>query len=206
LSAFPNAPNIKETGRTYLDNATKKAVNWARHTGQIVLAEDSGIEIKALNWEPGIHSARYASTNKHRNATDAENRAKLLAALKGLPRSKRIARYRCVAVLAHPDKGVLAKSHGTCYGYIADKACGKNGFGYDPVFIPKVISSPLLFPLPSGERIKVRGQTFGQLPAYIKNRLSHRAKAIRGIIPLLAGLSADLQQIHKILDTDSKSP
>ena len=224
LNSFPDAPDIRETGRTYLDNAIKKAVSWAKYLNHIVLAEDSGIEIKALNWKPGIHSARFASKDKHRNAADAENHIKLLALLKGLPRSRRAARYRCAAVVAHPVKGVILKSQGTCRGYIASHPKGKNGFGYDPVFQPVTRSlskASYCEVIPQGAN---RGQpaekafslkTFGQLPAYIKNRLSHRGKAIRGIISLLTplsgrhcgapGLSADLQQIHKILDTNSKS-
>ncbi|MFH1227632.1 MAG: non-canonical purine NTP pyrophosphatase [Planctomycetota bacterium] len=192
LSDFPNVPDVKETGRNYLDNARKKALSWARCTGQIVLAEDSGIEIEALNWRPGIRSARFASNDKHRNATDNENHTKLLAALSGLDRRRRRARYRCTAVLAspqavphlcgaHPKKGVLVVSDGVCHGYIAQNPAGTNGFGYDPLFCPV------------GKNYSNR--TFGQIPASIKNRLSHRGKAIRKIF----------QELSKILDTAFKS-
>ncbi|MFA5794090.1 MAG: non-canonical purine NTP pyrophosphatase [Candidatus Brocadiia bacterium] len=189
LNTFPNVPDVQETGRTYLDNARKKALCWARYTNRIVLAEDSGIEIETLNWRPGIYSARFASKDMHHNATDKENHSKLLAELAGLRRNKRRARYCCTAVLAcpedsvrraHPSKGILFEAEGICYGYIAQKPAGSKGFGYDPVFCP--------------EKKAYASKTFGQLPAYIKNRLSHRGKAIRKIF----------QELSKILDTALK--
>jgi XTP/dITP diphosphohydrolase len=172
LSRFDNIPDVKESGRTYLANAAKKAISWARHTGLPVLAEDSGIEVKALDWQPGIYSARYASRGNTRNAPHRNNNQKLLSKLQGLPMSKRTARYRCSAVIALPDGKIIARAQGTCWGRIAFKPVGQNGFGYDPVFVPKfaIPNSPFAI-----------GSTFGQLPASFKHRISHRSIALRKI-------------------------
>ncbi len=168
LRRFDNIPDVKETGQTYLANAAKKAITWAKYTGQPVLAEDSGIEIKALNWQPGLRSARFASDSRHRNATDKENIRKLLALLSGLPMSKRTARYRCSAVIALPKGKIIALAQGICWGRIALKPKGRNGFGYDPIFIPAHSAA--------------RGRlTFGQLPARLKHCISHRGIALRKI-------------------------
>ncbi|HLD36025.1 MAG TPA: non-canonical purine NTP pyrophosphatase [Planctomycetota bacterium] len=172
LYKYPDAPPVKENGKTYLANAVKKALTWARYTGLPTLAEDSGIEIKALNWQPGIYSARYASRGNTRNATHRDNNQKLLAKLQGLPMSKRIARYRCSAVIASPEGRIIARAQGTCSGRIALKSTGKNGFGYDPVFIPKLTNSNFKYPA---------SFTFGQLPARLKHRISHRGIALTKI-------------------------
>ncbi|MBI5778338.1 MAG: hypothetical protein HZA49_02660 [Planctomycetes bacterium] len=147
LSKFKNTPEVKETGRTYLANAAQKAIAWARFTGLPVLAEDSGIEVKALNWQPGIYSARfaslttsrYASTGNRKNAAYKDNNQKLLAKLKGLPMSQRTARYRCSAVLASSTGRIIARTEGVCWGRITFKPSGRNGFGYDPIFTPTPI-------------------------------------------------------------------
>ncbi|MEK7448268.1 MAG: RdgB/HAM1 family non-canonical purine NTP pyrophosphatase [Planctomycetota bacterium] len=165
LAQFKHVPPTKETGRTYQANAEKKALVLARITpvrltGELVLAEDSGIEVKALGGRPGIYSARYSGAG----ATDEKNNAKLLKELNGLPPSRRQARYRSVVVLAN-QKGILFSATGTCAGRIATELKGKNGFGYDPLFIPTGYT-----------------KTFGQLPIKIKHRISHRARAIRKLI------------------------
>ena len=129
----------------------------ARCTGLWVLAEDSGIEVKSLGGKPGIYSARYSDPN----ATARKNNLKLLRALARVPPKKRQARYKCVAVLTSPQK-VIKITEGECKGYVAATLRGKNGFGYDPLFlVPKY------------------GKTFGELPQSIKNQISHRAKAIK---------------------------
>ncbi|MEW6026145.1 MAG: non-canonical purine NTP pyrophosphatase [Planctomycetota bacterium] len=201
LSRFPNTPVVRETGRTYLANAAKKAIVWAKYTGLPVLAEDSGIEVKALNWQPGLRSARFASNHRHKNATDAENIQKLLTLLSGLPMSKRTAlrrsvagdlegrrtaRYRCAAVIASPTGRIIARTEGTCWGRIALKPAGQNGFGYDPVFVPRL--------KPRGSNYELRimnyelGKTFGELPAAFKHRISHRGIALRKIFRKIAKL------------------
>lgn len=179
LSRFDNIPDVKESGRTYLANAAKKATIWARHAGLPVLAEDSGIEVKALNWQPGIYSARYASRGNTRNAPHRNNNQKLLSKLQGLPMSKRTARYRCSAVLASSKGKIIARAQGACWGRIAFKPVGKNGFGYDPIFIPNGVypAKSGAFPIPHS----AFGMTFGQLPASFKHRISHRSIALRKI-------------------------
>jgi len=156
--ARPNwkAPRIKEDGKSYRANALKKARGFARATGKIVLAEDSGLEVKRLAGKPGIYSARYSGPK----ATARSNNLKLLKALQGVALTKRQAQYRCVVVLAAPRK-ILAITEGICRGYIADRLKGRQGFGYDPLFVvPKY------------------HKTFGQLPNSVKNRISHRAVAL----------------------------
>jgi len=198
LYKFSDIPNVKENGRTYLANATKKAIAWARYTGLPTLAEDSGIEVKALNWQPGIYSARYASIplrrdgkgrilsdpfGNRKNAPYKNNNQKLLAKLKGLPIAKRTARYRCAAVIAAPNGKIIARAQGICWGRIALKPVGKNGFGYDPIFTPT--PNPLvwgLIPKLLTSKFKpLTALTFGQLPAYLKHRISHRSITLRKI-------------------------
>lgn len=154
-SEFPQLRRIRETGRTFEANAAKKALEVARATGRWALADDSGIEVKALRWAPGVRSARFAG----RHGKDAANNAKLLRMLHGLPATQRRARYRCVLALADPRR-VLALTRGTWWGRIATAPAGQGGFGYDPIFL-----------LPAYEK------TVAQLPASLKERLSHRAQA-----------------------------
>lgn len=172
-SRFSDMPEVKESGRTYSENAAKKALLWAKHTDLPTLAEDSGIEVKALRWQPAVHSARFASSNKHKNANDSDNNRKLLDKLSGLPMTKRIARYRSSVVIASPDGKIIAKSDGICRGRIAFEPRGENGFGYDPIFIPD-----------ENNRSKL---TFGQLPPMLKHSISHRGKSIRKIFERLIG-------------------
>jgi len=188
LYRFPNAPSVPETGQTYLANASKKALAWARYTGLPTLAEDSGIEVKALNWQPGIYSARYASVGNRKNAPHKDNNQKLLAKLKGLPISRRIARYRCSAVIASPNGKIIARAQGACWGRIAFKPAGQNGFGYDPIFIPKLLTSNFKHPRQRrvclrhrGTRVPITSFTFGQFPAWLKHQISHRGIALRKI-------------------------
>lgn len=155
LRQFPRIGPLRETGRTFRANALRKARAVARVTGQFALADDSGLEVDALGGRPGVRSARFAG----RHGDDQENNDKLLRALRRVPASRRGAQYRCVLALAGPS-GSAVVTEGVWRGRIAQEPRGRNGFGYDP-----------LFWLPS---LKT---TAAQLPAYEKNRLSHRGQA-----------------------------
>ena len=164
LSKVANVPAIKETGRTFEENAILKAVDASQlrsASGGLVVADDSGLEVDALNGAPGIYSARYAGEN----ASDEANVDKLLRALsrQNVSASKRTARFRCVIALAGAGK-LLGTFEGTVEGAIVDLARGRNGFGYDPIFVPNGFD-----------------RTFAELPAEIKNKISHRAKAIASL-------------------------
>ena len=158
-----------EDGRTFRANAAIKARFGLRATGLPTLADDSGIEVDALDGAPGVRTRRYAGEH----ATDADNNAKLLAALDGLPPERRGARYVCVLAVAMPG-GSLVFAQGTCRGRIAAEPRGTGGFGYDPIFEP------------DGE--PPGGRTFGQWTPEEKNRISHRARAARRLAPRLAEL------------------
>ena len=160
-------PEIEETGLTFVENAILKARNTCAHTGKPALADDSGIEVDALDGAPGIYSARYAGAG----ATDAANVEKLLAALQGVPEAERTARFQCVMVyLRHANDPVPLICQGTWEGRITLQPQGDNGFGYDPVFwVPQ------------------HGCTAAQLASAVKNSLSHRGQALQ---KLLAALQA----------------
>ena len=167
LDAFPDAPSIAEVADTFAGNAALKAQGLARWLAKRetavthVLADDSGLEVDALDGAPGVYSARFASNNGT-NCPDAENNTKLLQLLEGHPVTQRTARFRCVLALvktARPDS--VQWFEGTCEGTIAKSAAGKGGFGYDPLFIPQ------------GHK-----RTFAELGSEIKNQLSHRAAAL----------------------------
>jgi XTP/dITP diphosphohydrolase len=152
-------PDADETGLTFVENALIKARNAATHTGQPAIADDSGLEVDALNGAPGIYSARYAGPK----ANSEENNRKLLHALDGLPEQDRTARFICLIVyLRHADDPAPIIAQGTWEGRILTEPVGDNGFGYDPVFY-----------VPSHEC------SSAQLDPVEKNRLSHRGQAIR---------------------------
>jgi XTP/dITP diphosphohydrolase len=165
--------DVDETGATFEANARLKARFAARATGLPALADDSGLEVDALDGGPGVRTRRYAGEQ----ATDAENNATLLAALDGLPAGRRGARYVCVLALAEPaaagPRGGLAVTtvRGTCRGRIATAPRGSGGFGYDPIFEPR--SEP------------PGGRTLGQWSAAEKNGISHRGRAARRMAPIL---------------------
>lgn len=185
LKEFPGAPAVVEDADTFAGNAAKKAVELARWLAanppsalrppQFVLADDSGLEVDALNGAPGVHSARFAALDKNENSPDADNNAKLLRLLKDVPLEKRTGRFRCVlAVVRVPEARIENSSpvcfadeftpqffDGACAGVIQAAASGAGGFGYDPLFVP------------DGFR-----QSFAELGEDIKNRLSHRAQAL----------------------------
>lgn len=150
-------PVIVEDGKTFRQNAVKKAVIVSKFFNGLVLADDSGLEVEALHGKPGVRSARFA----RKKATDAENNKKLLKLLENVPDKKRQARFVCYIALAR-DGHLLDSFEGTIKGRILAKPKGKNGFGYDPVFIP------------TGYK-----KTFAEIVATTKNRISHRALALK---------------------------
>ena len=195
LNDFPNAPKVVEDADTFAGNAAKKAVELAKwlvekhrtsniehRTSNFVLADDSGLEVNALNGAPGVHSARFAALDRSAdggssagNTPDADNNAKLLRLLKDVPPEKRTARFHCViALVGVPEEKIESASpvcyadefepqtfDGVCEGRLIFEPCGKNGFGYDPLFVPDGFE-----------------QTFAELGDEVKNRISHRSKAL----------------------------
>lgn len=146
---------IKEDGASYTENALLKARGYAAATGLLTLADDSGLEVDALDGAPGVLTARYAGEG----ATDEQRYSLLLEQLKDVPPEHRTARFRCVIALAWPD-GRVEITEGVCEGRITREPRGEHGFGYDPVFyVPEY------------------GCTMAELPPEIKNRISHRARA-----------------------------
>jgi XTP/dITP diphosphohydrolase len=193
LNDFPNAPKVIEDAGTFAGNATKKAVELAEwmskrqgpkskleaDTQAFVLADDSGLEVDALNGAPGVHSARFAALeiSGAGNSSDADNRAKLLRLLKEVPLEQRTARFRCVLALtplsrppeqsaspvcdANESELQIELFEGACEGRIGFTPRGHGGFGYDSLFLPAGFD-----------------QTFAELKEEAKNQLSHRAKAL----------------------------
>lgn len=155
-------PKVAETGTTFLENATLKAVEISKLTDQWVLSDDSGLEVDALNGDPGVYSSRYAGED----GNDSVNNAKLLSELAKLPADTvRTAHFYCVIVIAKNGER-LAHFSGAVKGKIIDTLTGDAGFGYDPLFIPNGYD-----------------ETFAQLPAAIKNQLSHRSHALDEALP-----------------------
>lgn len=169
LDAFPTVVLPEETGATFLENARLKAVAVARQTGLPALADDSGLCVDALGGRPGVHSARYAGPD----ATDAANNARLLAELAGVPAERRTARFRAVVVLALPD-GRWTWAEGETRGRILEAPRGTGGFGYDPLFLSDEL-----------------GMTFAEAGLEAKNRVSHRSRALRALLPALRAWLVD---------------
>ncbi|MFH1288000.1 MAG: XTP/dITP diphosphatase [bacterium] len=157
LDDFSRLPEVIEDQLTFQDNALKKAKVIAEITGLPVLAEDSGLEIRALGGRPGIYSARFAGEN----ANDAKNTKKVLDLMRDVPEEKRQARFITSACFFIPASFKFF-TEGICEGNIIFKPLGENGFGYDPIFVPKGYK-----------------KTFAELSKTVKNRISHRAKALR---------------------------
>jgi XTP/dITP diphosphohydrolase len=154
---------VEEDGTTYLENALKKARVVAVHAGRVTIADDSGLEVDCLRGGPGVRSARFAGDQ----ASDADNNAKLLQLLTGIPATERGALFRCVIAIVAPE-GKEAWVEGQCRGEILEEERGKNGFGYDPLFfIPEV------------------GKTLAELPLDVKNRISHRGRAVAALKKVL---------------------
>ncbi len=156
--------DVPETGESFRDNAILKAGAYALQSGLLTLADDSGLEVDALDGRPGVLTARYGGPG----LSSEERYRLLLAEMAAIPPDRRTARFRCVIALAAPDGSILGTADGTCEGAIAIEPSGTGGFGYDPVFL-----------LPE------RGMTMAQLSADEKHRISHRGQALRAITPLL---------------------
>jgi XTP/dITP diphosphohydrolase len=169
LLDYPHIPPIIEDGKTYRANAFKKAREVALATGRMTMSDDSGIEVKALGYAPGIYSSRFAGEG----ASEAARNKKLFALLKGVPASQRQARYRCVIALSDAQGRALGFVQGTCSGYVTFRNKGKNGFGFDPLFW-----------------IKRYHKTFGELPSSLKAKISHRARALKKFRLLLGRATA----------------
>ena len=162
------AAELREDGLTFEENALAKARQAARATGLPAIADDSGLEVDALDGAPGVYSARYAGAG----ADDAQNNAKLLDALRDVPAAGRGGRFRCVATFVDPVRGIELWRDGACAGEILAAPRGTEGFGYDPLFLVPEI-----------------GRTMAELPLDEKNRLSHRAAAFRALATALAALT-----------------
>lgn len=159
------ALDVPEDGDTYAENARQKAQAYAQASGLLTLADDSGLEVDALGGAPGLHSARYVE------GEDVDRLEALLAHLSGVPPTERTARFRCVVVVAASSGEELCRSQGVCEGMIALEPAGDGGFGYDPVFyIPQYQA------------------TMAQLCPELKNRISHRARAVQAARPALERL------------------
>lgn len=169
LNDFPDIIEPEETGLTFAENAALKAKSYALQTGLWALADDSGLEVAALNGAPGIYSARYGGEN----TGYAEKIKKLLNELDGDPNNDRTARFVCVMTIADENGEIKHLTEGVCNGTIAFEPFGQNGFGYDPIFIPDGFK-----------------ETFGELSNQIKQEISHRARASRKIIEYLRGFIA----------------
>jgi XTP/dITP diphosphohydrolase len=157
LADFPGVIAVPETGDTFIENASLKAVGYSKQTGLLTLADDSGLEVHALGGAPGVLSARYAGER----SSDAERTAKLLSALSTFPAPRRTARFVSAIAIANGEGQILNISVGKCDGHIDFAPRGSQGFGYDPVFIPIGYD-----------------KTFAELKPASKNQVSHRARAL----------------------------
>ena len=176
LTDFPDIPEVIEDGKTFQENAQKKALGYAKAAGLWTIADDSGLCIDALDGAPGIHSARFSGPqqdDKDRTLIDHKNIKKVLELMKDTPPEKRTARFVCHLCLADTEK-ILAETTGTIEGIIGKEEIGTNGFGYDPIFFVPSLN-----------------KTVAQLTAEEKNNISHRANAIKKLKPLLAALLKD---------------
>jgi XTP/dITP diphosphohydrolase len=172
LAGLVAAVDVDETGDSFAANAALKAGLQARALGHWVLAEDSGLVVDALDGAPGIYSARFSGpAGADSRPADERNNALLLDRLVGVPPDRRGAHYACHAALADPEGRIVATASGVCRGVIAAATVGGGGFGYDPLFI-----------------VPEYGRTFGQLAPEVKAVISHRARALRAIIPALTRL------------------
>lgn len=162
---FPDVPPVVEDGKTFQDNAAKKAKAIAKATGRTAVSDDSGLEVHFLNGVPGVYSARFAGER----ATDRDNARKVLKMLDGVAWEERSARFVCVICAATP-KGKIVSAEGTCTGTISFEMRGSHGFGYDPIFIP------------DGYQM-----TMAEIEPELKNKISHRADAMKKFRKVLKG-------------------
>jgi len=170
-----NIPKVVEDGETFKDNAVKKATVIANATGMVALADDSGLEVDVLGGQPGVISARFAGEN----ASDRENNIKLLGLLKDIPADRRGAQFRCTIAVASP-KGVIDVVEGICRGEIGFGEQGGQGFGYDPIFIPAGYS-----------------KTFAEISLDVKNKISHRGRALEKAKLVLERLMIQLEACNE---------
>lgn len=166
LDDHPEVPVLEETGATFEANAAAKALTVAQRTGHLALADDSGLEVDALDGAPGVHSATFLGPE----ATDADRSAWVLDRLRGLETDRRTARYRAVIAVAGPE-GTVRMFEGRCEGRITERPVGEGGFGYDPIFL-----------------VPELGHTMAELPPEVKNEISHRARALEAARSYLAAL------------------
>jgi XTP/dITP diphosphohydrolase len=174
LCARPDIPPVAENGETFAENAAAKAVSASKNFDDLVIADDSGLEVHALGGAPGIYSTRYAGDD----VSDEQNVEKLLRELSGLsPNPSRRARFRCVLAIARGGK-LIDTVEASVEGNIADNPRGEDGFGYDPIFVPAGFD-----------------HTFAEMPPELKNRLSHRARAV-------VALRDRLRQMRSVFSND----
>ena len=172
LLDFPEIPEVEETGTTFEENATLKAEVVSKALNKMVIGDDSGLIVDALEGRPGIYSARYAGEPKN----DQNNTEKVLAELKNVPEENRTARFYCALAVAVPGQKTLTVS-GTCEGRILNEPRGANGFGYDPVFY-----------------VPEKGLAMAELSADVKNKISHRANALKKLDVLLDSILESPEQ------------
>jgi len=168
LNSFPSVQTVPEIGNSFAENASLKAAGYALQIHEMTLADDSGLEVDALGGAPGVRSARYAGEG----ASDAERVDKLLSELSRVGIRARTARFVSAIAIADRKGVILNLSDGVCEGHITEFPRGSNGFGYDPVFVPTGFD-----------------QTFAQLPRPLKNRISHRSKALAAASDFLRRLT-----------------
>ena len=173
LDAFPQIPDLPEDGRTYTENAINKAATVARLTRRVAIADDSGLEVDALQGAPGPQSRRFLGER----VSDAARNARILKLLRNAPAKTRAARYRAVVAVAAPD-GTVRTFEGVCEGQIATSSRGSHGFGYDPIFF-----------------VPAYGKSMAQLPLAVKNRISHRARAFAAARPYLRRLATGVEVV-----------
>lgn len=204
-------PEVEEDGRTFRENAEKKAAAYARFTGRHAVADDSGLCVDALGGAPGVYSARWSELEDGfaspacalprvaerelgpelaRAARDEANNDKLLAALAGKEGAQRDGGYVAVLALAAPDGRILATVEGACRGRIGHVRLGTHGFGYDPLFLPEAELAQLRFPPEPGRAVRPP-RTMAQLDPAEKDALSHRGAAFRALRPALERLAFD---------------
>jgi len=172
LADFDKRLDVVEDGQTFLDNARKKAIEQAKFLNAWVIGEDSGLCVDVLEGAPGVYSARFAASTEENNASDEDNNRLLLEKLATVPLEKRTAHYTCVAVLADPSGTIMGETAGHCRGRILFEHSGEGGFGYDPLF-----------------EVVEYHQTFGTLSPMVKRIISHRARAMRKLIPIIVTLT-----------------
>lgn len=163
LADFPDLPSVEEEGATFRENAIHKARKVSELAGKVALADDSGLEVDVLGGRPGVRSARFAKDDRARNE-------KLLRLLKDVPEPRRTAKFRCVVAIAEPN-GRVQVAQGECRGRIGVEEKGKEGFGFDPIFV-----------------VSEYNKSFAELGLRIKNEISHRAKALRKARRILKGI------------------